>query len=237
METTPMQAIDPKAVAGRRAAQYVVDGMTVGLGTGSTVAFTIEELGRRIRAEGLSIRAVPTSLDTEGKARALDIPLVTLDEVSRIDLTIDGADEIDAHFDMIKGGGGALLREKVVASASKRVVIVVGENKVVPRLGTTFALPVEIVPFARGPVRRALVALGCEPVLRARFGRALTTDNGNEILDCRFAQGIADVAGLERAIDAIPGVVESGLFVGLAHVCVVGRADGTCVVRERPTSG
>lgn len=233
METTPMQTSDPKAVAGLRAAQFVESGMIVGLGTGSTVHFTIQELGRRVREEGLAIRGVPTSLDTENKARALDIPLTSLDEVSRIDVTIDGADEIDEHFDMIKGGGGALLREKVVAAASKRVVIVVGANKVVSRLGTTFALPVEVVPFARGPVRRALVALGCEVTLRSRQGRAVTTDNGNEIFDCRFASGIAEAGRMERAIDAIPGVVESGLFVQLAHTCVVGRADGTCDVRHR----
>lgn len=225
---------DPKEVAGRSAARYVESGMTVGLGTGSTVHFTLVALAERIRAEGLRVRGIPTSLDTERKAKEFGIPLTTLDEASRIDVTIDGADEIDGRFDMIKGGGGALLREKVVASISKRNVIVVGANKVVARLGSTFALPVEVVPFARVPVRRAIMALGCEPALRMVQGRVYTTDNGNEILDCRFAKGIEDAAALERAIDAIPGVVESGLFVGLAHVCVVGNVDGSCDVRERP---
>jgi ribose 5-phosphate isomerase A len=224
---------DPKEVAGRRAAALIEDGMTLGLGTGSTVHFTLLGLADRIRKEGLRVRGVPTSLDTERKARELSIPLVTLDDVERIDLTIDGADEIDARFDMIKGGGGALLREKVVASCSRRVAIVVGAAKVVARLGTTFALPVEVVPFARKPVERALRDLSCEPRPREAQGRMFTTDNGNLILDCRFAKGIDDAARLERAIDAIPGVVESGLFVGLAHVLLIGRDDGTYEVRER----
>jgi ribose 5-phosphate isomerase A len=224
---------DPKEVAGRRAAGLIEDGMTLGLGTGSTVHFTLLELGDRIRRERLKVRGVPTSTDTERKARELGIPLATLDDVDRLDLTIDGADEIDARFDMIKGGGGALLREKVVASLSRRVAIVVGAAKVVERLGSTFALPVEVVPFARRPVQRALEALGCDPRLRESTGRTYLTDNGNEILDCRFARGIDDAAQLERAIDAIPGVVESGLFIGLAHVVLIGTADGRCEVREK----
>jgi ribose 5-phosphate isomerase A len=224
---------DPKEVAGRRAAALAEDGMTLGLGTGSTVHFTLLALAERIRLEGLLVRGVPTSLDTERKARELGIPIATLADIDRIDLTIDGADEIDARFDMIKGGGGALLREKVVASQSRRVAIVVGAAKVVARLGTTFALPVEVVPFARVPVERALARLGCEPRRRERDGAAYLTDNGNEILDCRFASGIDDAPRLERAIDAIPGVVESGLFIGLAHVVLIGRDDGSCEVRER----
>jgi ribose 5-phosphate isomerase A len=154
--------------------------------------------------------------------------------VQRIDLTIDGADEIDHAFHMIKGGGGALLREKVVAAISRREVIVVGPEKVVARLGTTFALPVEVAPFARPVVARALTGLGCEPsVRRSKDGAIYRTDNGNEILDCRFPQGIADAPGMEREIDAIPGVVESGLFIGLAHTLVIGHPDGRAEVRER----
>jgi ribose 5-phosphate isomerase A len=224
---------DPKEVAGREAAGLVEDGMRVGLGTGSTVHFTIVRLAERIREEGLGLRCVPTSVDTEQKARALGIPLVGLDEVEELDLTIDGADEIDARFDMIKGGGGALLREKVVASISCREAIVVGEGKVVTRLGTTFPLPVEVVPFALASVARALSRLGCAPSPRLAAGKPRMTDNGNAILDCRFEQGIPDAAELERRIDSIPGVVESGLFVGLAHVLFIGRADGTCEVRRR----
>jgi ribose 5-phosphate isomerase A len=208
--------------------------MALGLGTGSTVRFSLLRIAERIRDEGLRVRGVPTSLDTETKARALGIPLATLDEVSALDLTIDGADEIDGAFDMIKGGGGALLREKVVASITRCQVIVVGPEKVVARLGTTFALPVEVVPFARPVIARALEKLGAVPQLRsATDGSVYRTDNGNEILDCRFARGIADARALESEIDALPGVVESGLFVGLAHVLVVGHADGSAEVRER----
>ncbi len=224
-----------KEAAGRHAATYVDDGMTVGLGTGSTVHFTLVALGQRIREEGLALRGVPTSVDTEQKAKEFGIPLVPLDEVTRIDVTVDGADEIDPRFAMIKGGGGALLREKVVASLSRREVIVVHRAKVVERLGTTFRLPVEVVPFARPVVAAAIKVLGAEPNLRQTGPDApYLTDNGNEVLDCRFPDGIADPAGLERRLDAVPGVVETGLFVGLAHVCVVGDADGSCEVREKP---
>lgn len=224
-----------KQAAGRRAAEFVTPGSTVGLGTGSTVLYTLQRLGERIGSEGLEIRGVPTSLDTERKARELGIPLVGLDEVSSIDLTIDGADEIDGDFDMIKGGGGALLREKVVASISEREVIVVGRAKVVERLGLGFLLPVEVVPFARPVVSRALAKLGAQPTLRlADAGVPTVTDNGNHILDCRYPKGIPDAAALEGAIGRIPGVVESGLFVGLAHAVVIGDEDGAVEVREKP---
>ncbi len=224
---------NPKETAGRQAAELVQDGMTVGLGTGSTVYFTLVRLAERIESEGLTIRGVPTSEDTAHKARAFGIPLATLDEVQSIDLTIDGADEIDGQFCLTKGGGGALLREKVVAYISKREAIVVGRDKVVERLGTTFRLPVEVTPFARPMVVRAIAELGAEPHLRVDDeGGAYLTDNGNEILDCVFPEGIEDPAGLEADLDRIPGVVESGLFVGLAQVCFVGEEDGTCTVLE-----
>lgn len=222
-----------KESAGRRAAEYVENGMTLGLGTGSTVWFTLVRLAERIREEGLSVRGVPTSLDTEGKARELGIPLATLDEVESIDLTIDGADEIDGRFDMIKGGGGALLREKVVAAISRREVIVVGPEKVVDRLGTTFRLPVEVAPFAEPVVARAIAKLGGAPQRRTANGDEYLTDNGNVILDCTFEKGIVDAPQLERDLDAIPGVVESGLFIDLAHVVVIGHVDGRSEVRER----
>ena len=223
-----------KEAAGRRAADYVDSGQTVGLGTGSTVRFTLERLAERIRTEGLQIRGVPTSLDTESKARALGIPLVPLAEALEIDVTIDGADEIDHAFDMIKGGGGALLREKIVAAQSRREVIVIHRSKLVERLGTTFLLPVEIVPFARPAVWRRLEALGSQPTLRVtESGEPYLTDNGNEVLDCRFPDGIEDAPALERTLSLVPGVVESGLFIGLAHVCVIGDTDGSVEVREK----
>jgi ribose 5-phosphate isomerase A len=223
-----------KEAAGRAAAEHVLDGMVVGLGTGSTVHFALLRLAERVKVERLALRCVPTSLDTERKARVLGLPLVALGDVDSIDLTIDGADEIDARFDMIKGGGGALLREKVVASLSEREVIVADRSKLVERLGVRFALPVEVVPFARAAVARRIAALGAAWTLRMRDAReALITDNGNEILDCRFDGGIADAAALERALDEIPGVVESGLFVGLAHALIVGMDDGRVETRLR----
>ncbi len=236
--TSPAQPVptperDPKALSGRRAADLVEDGMTLGLGTGSTVHFVLLRLAERIRAEGLRVRGVPTSLDTERKAREWGIPLVNLGAVEALDLAIDGADEIDPQFRMIKGGGGALLREKVVASLARRVAIVVGETKLVERLGTSFALPVEVVPFALPSVQRAIARLGCTPRERLKDGREYRTDNGNAILDCSFAHGIADADELDHRLHSIPGVVESGLFLGLAHVLIVGRADGRVDVRTR----
>ena len=224
---------NPKEVAGRRAAELVQDGMVVGLGTGSTVAFTLDRLAERIRDERLVIRGVPTSLDTEAKAKRLGIPLVGLDDVDAIDLTIDGADEVDGALNLTKGGGGALLREKVVAHASWNLAIVVGREKLVERLGTTFLLPVEVVPFARAAVARELRALGAEPILRmADTGKPYLTDNGNQILDCRFDDGIESPEVMELELDRIPGVVESGLFVGMADLVLVGATDGTVELIE-----
>lgn len=222
-----------KEAAGRRAAEYVTDGMTVGLGTGSTVYFTLVALGERVRDEKLAIRGVPTSIDTEEKANQFGIPLVGLDEVTKIDLTIDGADEIDPDFAMIKGGGGALLREKIIATLSDREVIVVDDSKVVDRLGGGFLLPVEVVPFSRPVVARQLAAMGAEPIVRERDDKVYRTDNGNEILDCRFEGGIPDARALDLALSRIPGVVENGLFIDLAHVLVIGRGDGEVEVREK----
>jgi len=229
-----MVPANPKEVSGRHAADLVESGMTLGLGTGSTVFFTLQRLAERIRDEALEVRGVPTSVDTETKAREMGIPLATLDEVERIDLTVDGADEIDSDFQMIKGGGGALLREKVVASITTKEVVVVGRNKVVERLGIGFLLPIEFVPFAGATVAAALVRHGCEPTLRrAGSGEVFVTDNGNHIYDCRFPGGIADPRALEAVTLLIPGVVECGLFIDLAHVLVIGDDDGTVEVREK----
>ena len=225
---------DPKEIAGRRAAEFVTDGMRIGLGTGSTVFFTLQRLGERVRDEGLSIVGVPTSIDTHTKAREFGLTLTTLDDVEALDLTIDGADEVDPAFHLTKGGGGALLREKVVAHISEREVIVVGRSKLVERLGASFPLPVEVVPFARAVVAREAARLGAEPVLRIGEGeQPFQTDNGNWILDCHFVAGIEDPAEMEATLDRIPGVVETGLFVGLADALVIGDDDGSCEVREK----
>lgn len=229
-----MAPSNPKETAGRQAAEMVQDGMTIGLGTGSTAHFTLVRLAERIREEGLSVRGVPTSVDTEEKAAQMGIPTIGLHEVESLDVTIDGADEVDGDFQLIKGGGGALLREKVVASITEKQIIVVGRDKLVDRLGRGFLLPVEVIPFAMPVVVRVLETLGCEPVKRmAERDEPFVTDNHNVILDCRFPDGIERPAEMERAIGAIPGVVESGLFVDLTHVVVVGEADGSATVIEK----
>jgi ribose 5-phosphate isomerase A len=223
-----------KRAAGRSAAALVQPATVIGLGTGSTVRYFLEALAERRRAEGLEFRGVPTSLDTEQRARALGIPLLALDSVEHLDLTVDGADELDPHFRMIKGGGGALLREKVVASITRCQVVVIGRDKWVERLGTTFDLPVEVVPFALPVVERRVRALGAVP-RRRRAGEAeYRTDNGNGILDLHFEGGIADPEGLERELLFTPGVVDCGLFLGLAHLALIGDEDGSVERRERP---
>ena len=194
--------------------------MTVGLGTGSTAAHAIRSLGRRV-GQGLAVRGVPTSEASAALARAEGIPLVDLNEVERVHLAIDGADEVDRAKRCIKGGGGALLREKIVASAADRLVLVVDSGKMVERLGA-FPLPVEVVPFAREQVRREMLALGASVDLRAGMDGPFVTDEGNHILDCRFGE-IADAAALAARLDAVPGIVEHGLFIDMADDVIVGR--------------
>jgi len=214
-----------KAQAGTAAANMVEDGMRLGLGTGSTAEWLLRALAARVQA-GLRIVAVPTSERTARLARELGIPLTTLEETPELDLAIDGADEISPDFELIKGGGGALLREKIVASAARRFVVIADASKCVERLGA-FALPVEVVGFARPVVARRIAALGAKVRLRqAADGAAFLTDEGNPILDCAFGR-IVDPPTLARALSAIPGVVEHGLFVGMADEVVIGHPDGT----------
>jgi len=212
-----------KEAAGRAAAKLVNDGDVVGLGTGSTAYFAVVALGERVHA-GMKVVGIPTSIKTADQARAAGIPLTTLDQHPVIDITIDGADELDPHLRLIKGGGGALLREKVVASASKKMVVVADSAKLVPVLGK-FPLPIEIISFARTVVEKKIVALGATPKLRTRpDGTPYLTDNGNQILDCSF-QEIADPAALARTLSDTPGIVEHGLFIGLASMALIGRED------------
>ncbi|MGQ9734050.1 MAG: ribose-5-phosphate isomerase RpiA [Candidatus Bipolaricaulia bacterium] len=212
-----------KRLAGEQAVIHVEEGMTIGLGSGSTVYYAIQKLAKRVQA-GLKVRCIPTSLKTAELAGSLGLPLTDFSEVTELDLVIDGADEVDPHCNLIKGGGGALLREKIVASSSRRVIIVVDETKLVDHLGA-FPLPVEVLPFGWQGTLRKLEQLGCRAVRREQDGKPFLTDNGNYILDCHFEE-IADPAKLEREIDLIPGVVESGLFIGLAERIIVGRARG-----------
>jgi ribose 5-phosphate isomerase A len=212
-----------KEAAGRAAAELVRDGDVVGLGTGSTAYFAIVALGERVKA-GLKIIGIPTSEQTAELARAVGIRLTTLDEHPEIDITIDGADEIDPALNLIKGGGGALLREKVVASASKKMVVVADSGKMVPVLGK-FPLPVEIISLARTVIEKKIASLGATPKLRTfGDGSAYITDNGNQILDCSF-RTIADPGALARALSDMPGVVEHGLFIGLASLALVGKGN------------
>jgi ribose 5-phosphate isomerase A len=212
-----------KEAAGRAAAKLVRDGDVVGLGTGSTAYFAVIALGARVRA-GLKIVGIPTSVATGELARGVGIQLTSLDEHPEIDITIDGADELDPKLNLIKGGGGALLREKVVASASKKMVVISDSTKVVPVLGK-FPLPVEIIAFARAVVEKKIAALGGAPKLRMKAdGSVYVTDNGNQILDCSFGK-IAEPAKLARALSDVPGVVEHGLFIGLASFAIVGRGN------------
>jgi ribose 5-phosphate isomerase A len=219
-----------KEAAGRAAAKLVCDGDIVGLGTGSTAYFAVVALGERVKA-GLKIIGIPTSIQTADLARAVGIPLTTLDEHPEIDITIDGADEVDAKLNLIKGGGGALLREKVVASVTKKMVVVADSGKIVSALGK-FPLPVEVISFARTVVEKKIVALGAMPKLRTKSdGTPYLTDNGNQILDCSFGK-IVDPPALARELDDMPGVVGHGLFIGLAKLALVGRGDGVEELRS-----
>ncbi|HKP76760.1 MAG TPA: ribose-5-phosphate isomerase RpiA, partial [Longimicrobiaceae bacterium] len=192
---------------------------------------------RRAGGEWRNVVGVPTSVDTETRARALGIPLATLAERPAMDLTIDGADEVDPALRLIKGLGGALLREKIVAAASAELVIVADDSKVVERLGTKAPLPVEVDPFGEAIQPAFLRGLGCEPEQRMRDGAPFVTDGGNHVLDCRFADGIADPEALERALAMRPGIVESGLFLGMATAAVIAGADGVRVMRRAREGG
>jgi ribose 5-phosphate isomerase A len=218
-----------KAIAAAKAVEEVRDGMLVGLGTGSTAAYAVKCLADRVR-QGLKVTAVATSQATDTLARRLGVPLISFQGLSSIDLTIDGADEIDHRFRAIKGGGGALLREKVIAAASTRVIVIVGSNKLVPMLGK-FALPVEVVPFATEFVRTRLAELGARVMHRTIAGTPALTDQSNHILDAALDE-IPKPTEIAAAIAAIPGVVEHGLFLDEIDTIVIARGD-TVEVRHR----
>jgi ribose 5-phosphate isomerase A len=227
-----MKAMDAaKKRAADNALELIRDGQIVGLGTGSTAKFAIEGLGKLVR-EGLSVKGVPTSLATESMAMQLGIPLVNLNQAGTIDITLDGADEVDSNFNMIKGGGGALTREKLVALASTKRVILVDESKLVSRLGESRQLPVEVLPFSWTMSARLITGLGCVANLRRQGEAPFVTDNGNHILDCEFGP-IEDPVALEKRIKILPGVIDSGLFIGIADTLVIGFEDRV-EIRERP---
>ncbi len=221
--------VSEKLRAAEAAVEYVKDGMIVGLGTGSTTEFAVKKLGERVR-DGLAIRGIPTSDVTKVQAEEEGIPLIDFSETMYIDLTIDGADEIDVNLNMIKGGGAALLREKIVASASKEEIIIVSHEKFVKQLGS-FPLPVEVIPFGWQVIFNQLETLGGSPDLRLKQGQPLLTDQGNYIIDCRFRQ-IIDASQLEQRLNMIPGVVENGLFTGLCTRMIMAEGE-KIVVKER----
>ena len=202
--------------------KFVGDGMVVGLGTGSTADLFLQALGAAIKDGRVrNVRGVPTSRQSERRAQHLGIPLTTLSECPRPDVTIDGADEVAPNLDLIKGLGGALLREKMVAQDSKTLVIIADAGKAVTKLGTKAMLPVEVVQFAHEAQEAFLRSLGATPALRRSGDAVFVTDNGNYIYDCRFPEGIDDPAKLDLALRRRAGVVETGLFVGMAHVALV----------------
>jgi ribose 5-phosphate isomerase A len=221
--------MEAKQAAGQAAAQLAENGMRLGLGTGSTTAFALAALGARIRAEGLRVAGVPTSFAAERLARAHGIPLTTLDD-GPLDLALDGADEVDGALNLIKGRGGAHAREKVVAAAAARFVVVADPSKQVARLGEAKPVPVEVLPMAVGPVRRLLDRSGAAAVT-LRMAEAkdgpVVTDQGLWMLDARFDGAIPDPAALDRVLCDAPGVLDHGLFLGLASDVLIGHDDGS----------
>jgi len=213
-----------KRIAAEAAVAHVRDGMVVGLGTGSTARYVVLALGERVKA-GLKIKGVPTSRGTAELARKSGIPLLETEDSWAIDVDIDGADQVDPQLNLIKGGGGALLKEKIVATAARQVIIVVDHTKLVPALGNSFPLPVEVVPFGWGSTARQIDELGMKPVLRERNGEIFRTEAGHYILDLHIGR-IENPAELETRLNLIPGVVETGLFVGRTDILMVGTPQG-----------
>lgn len=230
-----MSASDQKKAAGEYALKFIKDGMNVGLGTGSTA----EHLVRALAASDMKVKCAATSVQTATLATSLGLRVYTLDELGRIDVTVDGADEIDADLNLIKGGGGALMREKIVAHVSEMIVTIADGSKLVDRLGA-FALPIEVVDFAPGvaltEIKRVVSDLGCasdEARIRADdAGEPFITDGGHLIIDCA-CDAIPDARALEMALNALPFVVENGIFTGLSSVAVLGTDDGVKEVRAR----
>jgi ribose 5-phosphate isomerase A len=215
---------EAKRLAGEHAARLIQDGMVVGIGTGSTVVFLIEALGRRVRDEGLRIIGVPTSFQSRLLCGQLGIPIRDMQDAAALDLAIDGADEVDPRLDLIKGGGGSQTREKIVVAMAREFVVVVDESKLVPALGTAFAIPVEVLPSGLAYVERALREQGATVALRMATGGKdgpVVTDNGQFLLDVRFPPA-TDLRAADARLHQIPGVIETGLFFDLAKQAVVG---------------
>lgn len=214
-----------------RALESVSNGARIGLGSGRAAQAFVKALGERVE-NGLQVHGVPTSEETATLARSVGIPLLALSEAGILDLTVDGADEVDPNLELIKGYGRALVRERIVAASSRRLIILVGEEKLVAQLGARGKLPVEVTPFALPLCERRLAAIGCQPVPFVQDGRLFVTDNGNHIIDCQI-EPIADSAALELAIRAIPGIVGAGLFLGMADAVLVGDSKDFRLIEEK----
>ena len=223
-----------KQMAGIEAAKHVVDGMIVGLGTGSTAKFMVDEIGRRVKDEGLTITGVTTSKETERQALSLNIPLKSIDEVPYVDLTIDGADEISEDFHGIKGGGAALLFEKIVATYSNQCIWIVDDSKLVHKLGA-FPLPIEVIPYGHEQLLRLFEKKGFSPTLRfvESNGTPLITDGGHHIIDLHL-QKIQDPVALGSYLDTLVGVVEHGLFLNTVSTIIVGDVNGPRTIQVPP---
>lgn len=224
------EVMEAKRLAAEKAVEYVKDGMVVGLGTGSTTYYAIQKLGLKIK-QGLKIKAIATSQQSAILGQELGIELISFAEVDQIDVTIDGADEVNPQWHLIKGGGGALLREKIVAAASSQLIIVVDHTKVVDQLGK-FPLPLEIVPFGYEMTLKLITNLGCQARLRTTNGEKFITDNGNYIVDCNFDQ-INEPNKLNTKLNLIPGVVENGLFIDCTTKVIVGYEDGSVIELQK----
>lgn len=224
-----------KERAAAESVKHVKDGFVLGLGTGSTVAYAIKEIGRRVKEEHLSVLGVPTSYQTFLLAAQCGIPVTTLNEHPRLDLDIDGADQIDDGLNLIKGMGGALTREKVVAAAAKSFIVVADETKLTDNLGSGQPLPIEVLPFAEPLVSSKVEALGGKPALRKKADKSgpYVTDNGNFILDVDFGP-IADPAMLESNLRHISGVIETGLFLGMAQIAYIGTETAVKTIHKKP---
>ena len=220
-----MEKEELKKLAAEKAVENIEDGMIIGLGSGSTVEYTLKKLGQLVR-DGLKIKGIPSSLHTQRIAKDEKIPITSFEENPEIDLTIDGADEVDSNMNLIKGGGGALTREKIIAYNSKKVIIVIDDSKIVKALGIDFPLPVEVTKFGWTATKKIIEKFGCIVELRKIMGNEpFITDNGNYILDCEFDK-IDNPVQLENDLNLIPGVVENGLFIGLVDKVIVGSKQG-----------
>jgi ribose 5-phosphate isomerase A len=219
-----------KRIAGEKATEYIEDGMTIGMGTGSTAYYMIKKVGELV-AKGMNLKAVATSQKTANLAKELNIPLFAIDEVDKIDLAIDGVDEIDSDFNAIKGGGGALFREKMVATMADKIIWIMDQSKLVDHIGA-FPLPVEILPYGHTKILKKMEEYSLNPVLRTREGKVFITDNGNYIADLHLKKPL-DIEDVSNKLNSIVGVLETGLFLNMCNLIVVGTDDGVKIIENK----